>query len=221
MSVRKWFKRRVAATNLGKEVDDRWKQFWRVKQAHKPGRLRVRCDSPEIEDAVFEGTFSGELPIRLLWQQGRMRFDLIESNLLFPYLFSTHALDLFQEAGLKGFKRYPTSIDATKGDQGIIDKYEFMGLLGRAGPVLWRETEIVRAVIGDEIRYDVQDHFGLPFDVETWDGSDFFTTQGNAWLLASERVAQIVRDNKLTNIELLSLADFRYPYDPSDPDNKR
>ena len=43
---------------------------------------------------------------------------------------------------------------------------------------------------------------GVEFDVETWDGSDFFCAEGTFAIMCTERMKNILEENKITNLKL-------------------
>lgn len=142
--------------------------------------------------------------------RGARLVDLIYGALILN-VASSRFVECMERAGINGYKTYPAVIDLADGTE--LTDYSVLAITGKAGPVDWKKTPVEPARTESGIPLGGHDYVGLAFDVKTWDGSDFFTTKGNAYVIGTDRVVEVIETAKLTNIRCTPLSEYRSVYD--------
>lgn len=88
--------------------------------------------------------------------------------------------------------------------------YNGLSITGRCGPINWDKCGIIEKRLvpaGPLGKY----HKGLYVGLDQWNGSDFFIPNSRSGVIVSLRAANILKEKKLTNIELRNLSDIETP----------
>ena len=128
-------------------------------------------------------------------------------------IVTDRTLTLFKQAGFTGFESRPVTVEKIKRlsrkrtDEVIIPRLWELPIIGKGGEAA-PESGIYPL-------YEIEDCYmkrfqyssfrnGIIVDEANWDGSDFFTINGYPnFILASERVKELITDHQLTNCALI------------------
>lgn len=188
------------------------KDFYKVstKTGSVPLHLRpVHC-LPTGESQCYrlmQGDYSGiEMPVAGLEEETRYkRHDFMNTGWLL-YMISDHAVEAFTESGLTGWKTFPVQIKAKKG--GFVTGYQGLSVTGRCGPVDHSKSEPFEKLYPGGV---YTDYLGLHVGLDEWDGSDFFLPRGFAGPILSSRAVDVIRSEKLSNVECTRLDECVIP----------
>ena len=128
----------------------------------------------------------------------RMR-DILDTRYPPLYLISDRFKVILEESGITGWKSYPIALFDKKGNP--VNGYNGFSITGRAGKMQKYDQ------LPLECGYSV-DADGYYFDINTWDGSDLFNTEGSWHIIASERFIKVLVDNKITACDYCRLTDY-------------
>lgn len=128
----------------------------------------------------------------------RMR-DILDTRYPPLYLISDRFKVILEESGITGWKSYPIALFDKRGNP--VEGYHGFSITGRAGKMeMFDQLPL-------EYGYSA-DADGYYFDVETWDGSDLFNTEGTQFIIASERFIKVLVENKITACDYCRLTDY-------------
>ncbi len=168
-------------------------------EAFKRGALRVAFhDHPALGDwiSVLRADSDPTPPLSVRQLTGKRPYDLVGSTILLD-LVSPLFRRVLQEAKLTGWD----CLQVDAGSFEALNGYELFRVLGRCGPLNNAKSE--RAILPPPKGGNaVSGWRGLYFDPASWDGSDIFAPTGTAQVFVTERAAQIIKKNKLSNITL-------------------
>jgi hypothetical protein len=132
-----------------------------------------------------------------------------DNFLTFGYTSIIHksVLNVFKEEGLTGWRSDPVSIKIKK--DLINYDYEYWVIIGKCGPLIAGE-------IGHEY-HEFTSHtvktthkLGVKFDLDTWDGSDFFmSTDMSGFLLMTEKAKQVIEKIESKNVEIIPIEELK------------
>jgi len=132
-------------------------------------------------------------------------------------LITDRVLELFQRAGLTGFKARPVVVERVKGRSKRhledIPKLWELVVIGKGGDA--RQESGIRVIYRCEacgfVEYSSYRN-GILVDEEQWDKSDFFTVNGYPkHILVTERVKDLIVAHQLTNCMLIPVENLRWP----------
>ncbi|WP_146090739.1 hypothetical protein [Aureitalea marina] len=133
---------------------------------------------------LFSGQYNpSELKVKK--SQGRNVYEIVRLQDVFNFLVSPKVLAALELNGLSGWKSY--------GVQSDIELVGYRGFqcTGKCGfPVRPKQSGFVT---------------GYEFDIETWDGSDFFIPESTMMIICTERAKQVLDKLNIKNIELENL----------------
>lgn len=135
--------------------------------------------------------------------------DVLDTRYPPAYLISDRMKSLLEEHRITGWSCYPIELYDKKNAR--ITGYHGFSITGRAGAMdlsnqpigekRYREDGPVRKV-----------YKGGYFDIDTWDGSDFFILDNSYWVIVTARVVELLKKNKITALEFERLSDMELSY---------
>ena len=128
----------------------------------------------------------------------RMR-DILDTRYPPLYLISDRFKTILDESGVTGWASYPIALFDKKGNK--IKGYNGFSITGRAGKM--QKFDLPPVEYGYSAGAD-----GYYFDIETWDGSDLFNTEGSGYIIATERFIKVLIENKITACDYCRLTDY-------------
>ena len=158
------------------------------------------------ENKLLLGDYSNiSFPVVFKQEYGKKLQDILDTGTATLYLISDKMKATFEDNNLTGWKTFEVKI-LDKQDK-EIQGYHGLSITGRCGKIDYSQSEIVekRCVpegpLGKYYR-------GLYVGLDKWDGSDFFLPEKNFGTVITNRVADILKKNKFTNICLENLAEI-------------
>jgi hypothetical protein len=177
--------------------------FFLLENAFSRRSLHLDVLDKEIDQDVAVRILRNELvwptSIRFSPQDKVFRtVDLVGSTLVNLELISQKFKDVLESNAMTGWITYPVSILDREGNQ--ISDYYGLAITGRCGPVLWDESE--RVILPRPVPQgrESEGWRGLPFDENTWDGSDLFVPGNSNFVIASPRAKAILEKSRLSNV---------------------
>ena len=150
---------------------------------------------------LIKGIYEGvKFPVVFKQDDGKILRDILDTGHPGLYLISDRMKILLEENKLTGWQTYPIRLYDKKGVE--LFGYHGFSVIGHCGPISYEKSEIIeRRYIPDGpiCRY----YKGK--SIEDWDGSDFFTPQKNYGIIVTKRAADILKQNKIANLDLENL----------------
>lgn len=130
---------------------------------------------------------------------GKKMRDILDTRYPPLYLISDRFKNILEECGITGWKSYPIALFDKKGNR--IEGYNGFSITGRAGKMQKFDH------LPTQCDYSGNTE-GYYFDIDTWDGSDLFNTEGTWHIIASERFIKVLVENKITACDYCRLTDY-------------
>ena len=124
-------------------------------------------------------------PLIVKKSQGRKAYDVVRLQDVFNFLISPKLIDALKQNNLTGWKTYNVISDTE------IDGYKGFQCTGKCGsPLRPKKSGFVT---------------GFNFDIQSWDGSDFFIPKSTMGIICTKKAKDIIEGFKIKNIELKNL----------------
>lgn len=177
---------------------------------HAMKRTALHVALVDYQDVDTQALQLGEVaPVRSLVYKydaeiggGSRPYDVITAT-PFAYLVSARLVGVLHS--FTGWATYPVRVTGKKGES--LPSYHGLAVTGRCGPIdrvmgrrLWRDRP-ARGPFTYNRRY-------YYFDPASWDGSDFFCTQGPGGFMVVGQLARALKKAKITNLELWRLPEY-------------
>lgn len=158
------------------------------------------------EHKLIRGKYDGiSLPVVFQHYSGKKLCDVLDTGWASLYLISDRVRASLLESRLSGWKTFSVQIIDKKDIE--IKGYSGFSIIGRSGPIDYNKSKIIEKRLTSSAPLS-KFYKGLYFDLETWDGSDFFLTEKNYGPIVTKRATEILWINKFTNIELRNLSEI-------------
>lgn len=131
---------------------------------------------------LFQGRLAIEEPFETKIGEGKILYDIAHFEDPFNFSISEKVHRLLKDAAATGWESYKIVI------KGVEKEYFGFIVTGKCGP-------LKRPATAGFVQ-------GVEFDIETWDGSDFFCAEETFAVMCTERIANILIKNKITNLKL-------------------
>ena len=158
---------------------------------------------------IVKGDYTGVvLPIELEQISGRKWTDILNPCSVGMYFVSKRFIDLLYQNNITGWRTYPIIIMDKDGKE--VSDYIGFSIIGKCGAIDYTKSEVSekrRVPEGPLNRY----YRGLYVGMNEWDGTDFFIPKGTLHIIVTNKVVEVIKNHKITNIVLKSLADYEIP----------
>ena len=153
---------------------------------------------------LIKGDFTNiDFPMRFKQHFGKKLNDILDTEHPGFYLISDRMRTILEAAKLTGWKTFPIVLYDKHWDE--IPNYHGFSTTGKSGPISYDNCEII------EKRYVPNGpicKFYKGLFIDKWDGSDFFTPEGNYGTFITKKAADVLREHKISNLRLENLADI-------------
>lgn len=155
---------------------------------------------------IVKGDLTGvELPIEFKQFSGKKWTDLLNPNSVSMYIVSKRFIELLEQNTITGWRTYPIIVLDKEGKE--VNDYFGFSIIGKCGAIDYAKSKVYEKQLlpnGAKSKY----YKGLPVGLDEWDNSDFFIPEGTLHIIITERVMQIIKKHKITNVVLQSLAEY-------------
>ncbi len=153
-----------------------------------------------------------DLPLRFDQNEGdrgKNFRDVLDTRYPPAYLISDRMKNLLEENLITGWRTYSIELFDQKKNQ--IFGYNGFSITGRAGVMDLTNQPIIEKPFyegGPMGKF----YNGGYFDINTWDGSDFFILENSYWVIVTKRAVDLMKKNKVTALEYQRLSDRAISY---------
>ena len=145
-------------------------------------------------------------PIVFKYSMGGEPKDLISTGHAVLYLLADRVFEIFRENHFTGWASYPVVIYGKKGE--LITGYQGLAISGKCDPL---DNSRSQRILKDPLTPKGKPYYallGLYFDLNTWDGSDFFVPRSTGYIFVTERVKEAIEKAKMKNFEFKRLTEI-------------
>ena len=174
-------------------------------QAH-PVNLGININGINDEDNLIKGRYN-EISFPVIFKQayGKKLLDILGTGWPGLYLISDRMKTILEENQITGWKVFQIKLYDKKENE--ISGYHGFSITGHCGPIDDRKAEIVeRQRIPTGPIYKA--YKGLYVGLDKWDGSDFFIPDKSLFFIITTKSANILKENKITNVTLKNLTNI-------------
>lgn len=144
-------------------------------------------------------------PIIFKQEYGKKLQDILDTGWASLFLISDKMKATLEENALAGWQTFEVKVLDKKDQE--IQGYHGLSITGRCGKIDYSKSEIIEkrlvpnAPLGKYYK-------GLHVGLDEWDGSDFFLPEKYFGIIATNRAAEVLKTNKLTNTRLENLEEI-------------
>ncbi|MCK6501993.1 hypothetical protein L6R53_01075 [Myxococcota bacterium] len=182
--------------------------FW-LRPAARRGQLIVDYrdqNSPwlerELEHALFRGMRTPSTPIVFDHSGGSRAVDFIHGSTVALGFMSPRMIEVLRSHGFTGWQTWPAEVHGKDGV--LLPGYQGLAVTGRCGG-----KDFSRLTREDVIRPRVMVRYrATVFDLERWNGHDFFAPDGTLFIFVTRRVRDALLRARLKGLELTPLTEL-------------
>lgn len=160
------------------------KQFYMFGDAMKKGAITVQSKVKYDTLSLIEEDNILIKNNEFYMDSGKKFFDVIRFADSLNLAISEKLKKILEENKISGWKCFPIHIENQ------TEKYYVLQIISKAGPILNLEQVI---------SYEAENR---EFDLNTWDESDIFTLENTLLFVCNEKVKELFKKNKISNIEI-------------------
>jgi len=159
-----------------------------------------------FKNKLVKGDFKGlSFPIYFRQEYGSKLLDIIDTGMSSLCLISENLKTLLEKERFIGWKPFE-AIVIDKNDE-KVEGYYGLSITGKSGSIDYNKSEIVEKQLAPKAPI-TRFLKGLYIDMEKWDGSDFFTTEGSLSIYCTKRVVDVLKKHKITNVEFENILEI-------------
>jgi hypothetical protein len=180
-------------------------------QVHAVGLDKISfSDDLAAEWHLILGDYSGvSFPVVFKQEYGNKLQDILDTGWPSLYLISDKMKTILEDSDLTGWETFAVKVLDKKGQE--IQGYHGLSITGRCGKIDYNKSEIIERQLvpnGPLVKY----YKGLHVDLDKWDGKDFFIPEKYFGIMTTQRAAETLKKNKLTNIKFENLSEIEMDY---------
>lgn len=135
---------------------------------------------------------------------GKKYTDILDTGRVNLFLISDRLKKILEENELTGWKTFPIKLYDKKDNE--IFGYNGFSITGYCDPIDYSKSEIIEkkyASNGPIVKF----YKGKFFDLNSWNGTNFFSPRGKLNIFIDKKTADLLKKNKITNLNLINLAE--------------
>lgn len=146
-----------------------------------------------------------DLPLIYKYKKGRYWRDILDTGWGYIYLISERMVNIMKENGFTGWKLFDVEVYDKQNNK--VPGYYGLSATGRCGSQDYSKCIdfTTKFVENGPI---VEMCKGFHFDINTWDGSDFFFAKNHYGFIITECVYHAFLEAKLSNLRMSNLLDW-------------
>ncbi len=156
-------------------------KFYFLSNALKRSAIRVKSIREYNEVNLFLGKEKPTESFEMVVDEGKKFYDWIGFQDTSNHLISNKFYDLLKSNSISGWQSFDVDIKL------IELVYHGFQVIGSCGELIAPKEPGF--------------YIGMKFDIDSWDGSDIFSPEGTTLKLCTQKVVDIIKKNKLTNID--------------------
>lgn len=146
-----------------------------------------------------------EFPIVFKQDRGNILTDMLDTGHAGLYLISDRMKLVLEENHITGWKVFSIKLYDKKNNE--IPGYYGFSTTGCCGPISYGKSEIIERRLVPEGPL-CKCYKGLYLGLDQWDGSDVFIPDKTHGIFITQRAAEVLKKNKITNVRLENLAEI-------------
>jgi hypothetical protein len=157
-------------------------------------------------------------PLTFKHNKKHKELDILDTGTGSLYLISDKLKSILECNNITGWGTFPIKLLDNKENE--IYGYHGFSVSGRCGEINYNNSEIIYKPYfegGPICKY----YKGWQFDLNKWDGSDLFIPKHVLTIIATNKIENIIKTNKITNFRLIKLMDDEVSEDIVQMDEKR
>lgn len=159
--------------------------FYYVGIARKSDEALIESFVGYEQIMLRKADFTPKTPFEMRISEGRKLYDIVGFQDTSNFAISERLYLLFNEHRITGWKGYEIKISDRN------ERYYGFQVTGKCG----------KLVEPKEAGF----YTGYKFDYNSWDRSDFFSPDDTVLLFCNEKVRNLLKKNRITNIELINI----------------
>ncbi len=182
-----------------------FEKIYLLDEGYKNGALRL---SPQNTITDFSYVTNGENLEELILKkdEGEILNDVVSLGIGGVFLLSPKALSILEENDIKGWESYQVNLDNVP--IAAIKDYMALSIKGECGAI---DNNLSKAVTLPPVVPNGPERktfLGMLFNKDSWDGNDFFSPEGTAFVYVTERVKKIFEVNNISNCSFKKITDL-------------
>ena len=189
------------------------KDFFRFTTIHNSSSFQASAtglgynkDGTDDEYNLIRGKYEMiHFPVIFKQARGKKILDILDTGWPNLCLVSDRLKNVLEENKLTGWKTFPIKLYDKKKNE--ILGYQGFSVTGHCGAIDYTKAEIVdrqRIPIGPVFKA----YKGLYVGLDKWDSSDFFIPEKSIFIIINKKTADILKENKITNMQLDNLSEM-------------
>jgi hypothetical protein len=187
--------------------DSAYSESYLLGEAFESRALRVGSVDASLDaHALTRGTSVPEAPLAFVRSGGALPLDILGTTWAVLLIVSDDFLRVLSENSFTGWRTYPVHIRAFGKE---VVGYHGLAITGRAATPDWSRSPVVDRLPFVPGGQPYKTHIGIFITGNLWDGSDLFLPEGTSLVIVRQRVADALRQARVSNVLLRQLDTFQ------------
>jgi hypothetical protein len=183
--------------------------FLYLDYQEKRGNIILKLQNPLGDKITFlRGKDRSFLPLHLSFIKGRYFGDILTLGTIGIRGYSPRIIEIISKAGATGIEFFPLTIEGPESIVHALKGYHGAFITGTSGPIILEKSKFTLKSAKANSAIQIYYQSGRFFDLETWDGSDFFNPEGTLCTYLTSRISKIISAIKPALVSFTSIRDY-------------
>jgi hypothetical protein len=188
-------------------ADSAYSESYLLGEAFEPRALRVdTVDAALDAHALTRGEAVPEAPLAFVRSEGALPLDIVGTTWAVLLLVSDDFLRVLTTNAFTGWRSYPVQIRAFEKE---VVGFHGLAITGRSATPDWSRSPVVDRLPFVPGGQPYETRVGIFITDNLWDGSDMFLPEGTSLVIVRQRVADALREARVSNVLLRRLDTFQ------------
>jgi hypothetical protein len=186
-----------------------YNNFYDLNYHEKRGDIKLKLINPiKNKMAFIKGKDKYSVPLRLNYLKGRRVGDVLCLGTIGLWGYSPRMMEKIRTANATGIEFFPLKVEGP--EEAIISLQNYHGafITGSSGPLLKEKSKYKLIPAKGKPEENICWQTGWFFDLETWDGSDFFNPEGTFCTFVTSRIVKLLSEVKPSCVDFTPVSDI-------------
>jgi hypothetical protein len=182
--------------------------FYFLNYQEKRGDTQLKLIDP-IKDkmAFIKGKDRDAIPLQLKFLKGKYYGDILPLGTIGLWGYSPRMIEKIRMANATGIDFFPLKIEGAEAAILSLQNYHGAFITGNSGPILKEKSKYKLIPAKGKPEENIYWQIGRFFDLETWDGSDFFNPEGTLCTFVTSRIVKLLAEIKPLSVSFTPICD--------------
>jgi hypothetical protein len=183
-----------------------YKNFYNLKFREKKADIKFKLyDQFDNLESFLKRKEREALPLHLSYLKGKYLKDILCLGAVGVFGYSPRMIEVIKKADATGIQFYPLNIEGPDEIIQSLVNYQGAFITGTSGPIIRTKSKYKLRPAQANPNVKIPWEIGRFFNLNTWDGSDFFNPEGTLYTFVTSRIVELLSAIKPSSVSFITI----------------